>query len=101
MRQIRFRLDGQQINDTDTSTQLEMEDEEKINMAYWSGLPFPSPGDLFNLGIKPKSPALQAQQSSPWVLFWRENSAMPASRTLFTLLGMRREKHRERQGPQT
>ena len=27
---------------------------------YWSGLPFPSPGDLPNLGIKPGSPALQA-----------------------------------------
>ena len=27
---------------------------------YWSGLPFPSPGDLPNLGIKPWSPALQA-----------------------------------------
>ena len=27
---------------------------------YWSGLPFPSPGDLLNLGIKPWSPALQA-----------------------------------------
>ena len=26
---------------------------------YWSGLPFPSPGDLPNLGIKPWSPALQ------------------------------------------
>ena len=26
---------------------------------YWSGLPFPSPGDLPDLGIKPKSPALQ------------------------------------------
>ena len=26
---------------------------------YWSGLPFPSPGDLPNPGIKPKSPALQ------------------------------------------
>ena len=24
---------------------------------YWSGLPFPSPGDLPNPGIKPKSPA--------------------------------------------
>ena len=23
---------------------------------YWSGLPFPSPGDLPNLGIKPRSP---------------------------------------------
>ena len=27
---------------------------------YWSGLPFPSPGDLPNPGIKPWSPALQA-----------------------------------------
>ena len=27
---------------------------------YWSGLPFPSPGDLPNSGIEPRSPALQA-----------------------------------------
>ena len=27
---------------------------------YWSGLPFPSPGDLPNSGIKPESPTLQA-----------------------------------------
>ena len=27
---------------------------------YWSGLPFPFPGDLPNPGIKPRSPALQA-----------------------------------------
>ena len=27
---------------------------------YWSGLPCPPPGDLPNLGIKPRSPALQA-----------------------------------------
>ena len=26
---------------------------------YWSGLPFPSPGDLPDLGIEPRSPALQ------------------------------------------
>ena len=26
--------------------------------AYWSGLPFPSPGDLPDPGIEPKSPAL-------------------------------------------
>ena len=30
---------------------------------YWSGLPFPSPGDLPNPGIKPGSPALQADSS--------------------------------------
>ena len=27
---------------------------------YWSGLPFPSPGDLPNPGIEPRSPTLQA-----------------------------------------
>ena len=27
---------------------------------YWSGLPFPSPGDLSNRGIEPRSPALPA-----------------------------------------
>ena len=27
---------------------------------YWSGLPFPSPGDLPDTGIKPGPPALQA-----------------------------------------
>ena len=34
---------------------------------YWSGLPFPSPGDLPNPGIEPGSPALQADalQSEP------------------------------------
>ena len=27
---------------------------------YWSGLPFPSPGDVPNPGMEPRSPALQA-----------------------------------------
>ena len=27
---------------------------------YWSGLPFPSPGDLPDPGFEPRSPALQA-----------------------------------------
>ena len=27
---------------------------------YWSGLPCPPPGDLFNPGVKPRSPTLQA-----------------------------------------
>ena len=30
-----------------------------IRQEYWSELPFPSPGDLPNPGIKPGSPALQ------------------------------------------
>ena len=40
---------------------------------YWSGLPFPSPGDLPNPGIEPGSPALQADtltsepQGSPFI----------------------------------
>ena len=32
---------------------------------YWSGLPFSSPGDLPNPGIKPRSPALQADSLPP------------------------------------
>ena len=37
---------------------------------YWSGLPFPSPGDLPNPGIKPRSPALQADD--PPTELWRK-----------------------------
>ena len=40
----------------------------------WSGLPFPSPGDLPDPGIKPGSPALQADsyQLSHWgAVFWK------------------------------
>ena len=33
---------------------------EFSRLEYWSGLPFPSPGDLPNSGIKTRSPALQA-----------------------------------------
>ena len=33
---------------------------EFSRQVYWSGLPFPSPGDLPDPGIKPESPALQA-----------------------------------------
>ena len=28
-------------------------------LEYWSGLPFPSPGDLPDSGIEPRSPVLQ------------------------------------------
>jgi len=31
---------------------------------YWSGLPFPSPGDLPNPEVKPQSPALE-EDSAP------------------------------------
>ena len=30
---------------------------------YWTGYPFPSPGDRPNPGIKPRSPTLQADSS--------------------------------------
>ena len=33
---------------------------EFYRQEYWSGLPFPSPGDLSDPGIEPRSPALQA-----------------------------------------
>ena len=32
-------------------------------MTEWSELPFPSPGDLPNPGMEPRSPALQADSS--------------------------------------
>jgi len=30
---------------------------------YWSGLPFPSPGNLSKPGIEPRSSAMQAESS--------------------------------------
>ena len=33
---------------------------ELSKQEYWSGLPFPSPGDLLNPGTEPRSPVLQA-----------------------------------------
>ena len=33
---------------------------EFFRQNYWSGLPFPSPGDLPNPGLEPGSPGLQA-----------------------------------------
>ena len=36
---------------------------------YWNGLPFPSPGDIPNPGIKPESPALAGKfftSSATW-----------------------------------
>ena len=35
---------------------------------YWCGLPVTSPGDLSNVGIKPRSPALQADALSSELL---------------------------------
>ena len=35
---------------------------------YWSGLQFPSPGDLPDPGIEPRSPALQSRFFTNWAL---------------------------------
>ena len=43
---------------------------------YLSGLPFPSPGDLPNPGIKPRSPALQAD-SFPTELPGKPHKILP------------------------
>ena len=40
--------------------------QEISRQGYWRGLPFPSPGDLPNLGIKLRSPALQANSFTIW-----------------------------------
>ena len=36
-----------------------------LQARIWSGLPFPSPGDLPTPGFKPRSPALQADSLLP------------------------------------
>ena len=42
-----------------------LESTEFSRQEYWSGLPFPSPWDLPNSGIEPRSPALQADSLPP------------------------------------
>ena len=46
---------------------------------YWRGLPFPSPGDLPDPGIKPRSPTLQADSlpSEPLTRHTEELIAFP------------------------
>ena len=52
---------------------------ELSRQEYWSGLPFPSPGDCPDPGIKPMSPALQvdslqlSHQGSPAISFQLED----------------------------
>ena len=62
---------------------------------YWSGLPFPSPGDLPNPGIEPGSPTLQAEALSseppgkPYHYLWSLlklmsiESGMPSNHLIF------------------
>ena len=39
-----------------------------FRQGYWSGLPFPSLGELPNPGIEPRSPALQADSLTDWAI---------------------------------
>ena len=52
---------------------------------YWSGLPFPSPGDLPDPGIKPRSPTLQADTSGP-ITSWQINGEKMETVTDFIFL---------------
>ena len=55
-----------------TITYQALQSMEFSRQEYWSGLPFPSPGDLPDPGIEPGSPTLQADVLSseppgkPW-----------------------------------
>ena len=61
---------GQADSNREASVGFESESESRLfvtrwtmalsRQEYWSGLPFPSPGDLPNPGIEPRSPELQA-----------------------------------------
>ena len=58
---------------------------------YWSGLPFPSPGDLPNSGTEPGSPALQADslQSEPPGKNRKEEKGFPVASRIETLKSRR------------
>ena len=45
---------------SDSATSWTIQSMEFSRPEYWSGQPFPSPGDLPKPGIKPRSPTLQA-----------------------------------------
>ena len=52
---------------------------------YWSGLPFPSPGDLPQKGIKPMSPALAGR------FFTSEPHGKPAKKSTFDQTAVRKD----------
>ena len=43
-------------------------DVKKIKITNWSGLPFPSPGDLPNPGIKPRSTCIAGRFFTNWAI---------------------------------
>src|SRR5574339_62144 len=54
---------------------------------YWSGLPFPSPGDLPNPGIEPRSPTLRvdALPSEPPGKLYSHNKHLKLTRLELTI----------------
>ena len=65
---------------------------------YWSGLPFPSPGDLPDPGIEPRSPALQADALPSEPLVASDSFATPwtVARQAPLLMGFPRQEYRSR-----
>ena len=53
------------VADTVNEVGVEYFDNFNSSVFYWRGLPFPSPGDLPDLGIEPVSPAWQADSLPP------------------------------------
>ena len=59
---------------------------------YWSGLTFLSPGDLLNPGIKPRSPALEADSllsgppGKPWLVSMSLVYSIPSAGLAWTIL---------------
>ena len=53
---------------------------------YWSGFPFPSPGDLSDLRIEPGSPTLQAD------VLASEPPGKPTQECILEELGLKSEK---------
>ena len=79
---------------------------------YWSGLPFPSPGDLPNPGIEPRTPALQADtltSEPPGKPAWRVDvlnyvlslGQIPGTPSLWSLVGQACRVLKESAGPST
>ena len=66
---------------------------ELSRQEYWSGLPFPSPGDLLDSGIESGSPALQAD-SLPSEVQGKPNPCIQSSKT-DNLLCQRSEQWKE------
>ena len=60
---------------------------------YWSGLPFPSPGDLPDPGIEPWSPALRADAltSEPQLTILFAEMAIVKASSIVLTLGVHKE----------